>query len=64
MSASDLGMQVGKALLLGLLKIAAEEAQSCHASQYVLHHRLLPRRLQHQSEVLEATISKLTLCCL
>jgi len=43
------GMQVGKALLLGLLKVAAEEAQGCHASQYVLHHCLLPRCLQHHS---------------
>ena len=44
------GMQVGEALLLGLLQVAAEEAQGCHASQYVLHHRLLPRCLQHHSQ--------------
>lgn len=44
------GMQVGEALLLGLLKVVAEEAQGCHASQYILHHCLLPRCLQYHSE--------------
>ena len=45
------GMQVSYALLLGLLKVAAEEAQCCHASQYILHHCLLPCCLQHHSEI-------------
>ena len=44
------GVQVGKALLLALLKAPAEEAQGSHASQYVLHHCLLPCCLQHHSQ--------------